>query len=51
MDEKVYPIVLVEVVPGMQSDKTLLKFDWSLVQFDSSGFTLRLDFEHKDYVS
>ena len=51
LDEKVYPVIELEVVPGLYSNRSLLKFDWTLVEFTSRELVLKLDFEHKNYVS
>ena len=51
LEENIYPSILIEVVPGIQSDKQLLKFDWSLVSFKPTEILIKLDFENKKYVS
>ena len=51
LDEKVYPVIVLEVIPGFYSDKTLLNFDWTIVDFKSDELVLKVDFEHSNYVS
>ena len=51
LDQTVYPILLIEVVPGNLAESSLLKFNWNFVEFKSTELILQLDFEHKNYVS
>ena len=44
LDEKVYPVIVLEVVPSLYSNRSLLKFDWTLVEFTSRELVLKLDF-------
>lgn len=51
MNETVYPIILIEVVPGKLSTISQLNFNWSLVEYKTSELVLKLDFENKHVVS
>ena len=44
LDEKVYPVIVLEVVPSLYSNRSLLKFNWTLVEFTSRELVLKLDF-------
>ena len=51
INETLYPIILLEVVPGSYSDPALLKFNWSFVDYKPRELTLKLAFENSNYVS
>lgn len=51
LNETVYPIIQLEVVPGMYSDPAELKFNWSLIDFKQTELLIKLDFANRPYVS
>ena len=36
----------IEVIPGKKSEKTLLNFNWTLVDFQVTQLQIQLDFEN-----
>lgn len=36
LDDEVYPILLLTVIPGNYSDPSMLRFNWTLVSFETT---------------
>jgi hypothetical protein len=51
IDEKAYPVLELIVLPGKQSEKSMLKFNWTLVEYQPAQLLIQLDFENQNYVS
>ena len=51
LNDTVYPILKVEVLPGKLSEASLLNFNWTFVEFTTTMLTLKLDFQNKTHVS
>ena len=46
-----YPMLELIVLPGKQSEKSMLKFNWTLVEYQTTQLLIQLDFENQNYVS
>ena len=51
LDGELYPMLKLEVLPGKQSEFALLKFNWTLVDYQATQLLIQLNFENVDYVS
>ena len=51
LDDVVYPILRLVVIPGKQSEMHMLKFNWTFVEFQTTQMLIQLDFENRNYVS
>jgi hypothetical protein len=51
LDEEVYPILGLAVIPGNYSDPHMLEFNWTFIEFTPIELLIKLDFENKMYVS
>jgi hypothetical protein len=44
-------MIKLEVLPGKQSEASMLKFNWTLVSYQVTQLLIQLDFENVNYVS
>jgi hypothetical protein len=44
-------MIKLEVLPGKQSEATMLKINWTLVSYQVTQLLIQLDFENVNYVS
>ena len=51
LDEEVFPILKLVVIPGKNSEARMLKFNWTFLEFKTTEMLIQLDFENKNYVS
>jgi hypothetical protein len=51
LNETIYPILSLEVVPGRLTNPKLTKFNWTLKEYTETELKIQLTFEHLDYIS
>lgn len=44
LDDEVCPILLLTVIPGNYSNPSMLRFNWTLVSFETTKMLIKLDF-------
>ena len=51
LNETVYPILKLSIIPGKFSEKSMLQFNWTFIKFTPIEMLIQLNFEHTEYVS
>ena len=44
LDDEVFPILRLSVIPGNYSNPEMLEFNWTFVEFKSTELLIQLDF-------
>lgn len=51
LNQTTYPILDLTVIPGKYSEKQMLNFNWTFIEFTPVSMRIQLDFENLNYVS
>ena len=51
IDDKIYPVLDIKIIPGTYSDESLLTFNWTFVNYTQTELILQIDFDKPNAVS